>query len=348
MLGRHGLQASRVGYQGLPEPDHQAGQHPRAVGRGSRMSVGHNSRMDLDQSAAEFEAQRPRLFGLAYRLLGSAVEAEDVVQEAFLRWHKADRRYIESPSAWLAKVVTNLSLTVLESARVRRERYVGTWLPEPVFTGEGALDPLPTAERRELVSLALLVLLERLTPVERGVFVLREAFAYGYREIAEVFDLSEVNCRQILRRAVLRLGEQRTRFTPSPAQHQQITARFLAAALAGDLAGLQRLLADGVTVWTDGNGRVGAVRRPIVGRDRAAHYLTGMRRLADEGVEFVIVEVNGEPAVIGQTGDRVLGVIALKISGGGISELRNVVNPDKLAFLGRQLSRSAGLSGPSE
>jgi RNA polymerase sigma-70 factor (ECF subfamily) len=301
--------------------------------------------VDLDGLSAEFEAQRSRLFGLAYRLLGSAAEAEDVVQDAFLRWHKADRRYIGSPPAWLTKVVSNLSLTVLDSARVRRERYVGPWLPEPVLTGDGSLDPLETAERRESVSLALLVLLERLTPVERGVFVLREAFGYSHGEIADVFDLSEANCRQILHRAVLRLGERRARFAPSPVQRQQITAGFLAAALAGDLPGLERLLAAEATAWTDGGGRVSAARRPVRGRDRVARYLTGIRRWAIQDVEYLVTDVNGEPAVIGRAGDRVVGVMVVEITGDRVSGLRNVVNPDKLIFLSRQVSHLAGLPG---
>lgn len=267
-----------------------------------------------------------------------------MVQEAFVRWHGAERRHVGSPAAWLTKVVTNLSLTVLSSARVRRERYVGAWLPEPVFTGDGLLDPPHSAERRESVSLAMLVLLERLTPVERGVFVLREAFGYSYREIAEVFALSEVNCRQIGRRAALRLGEQRTRFTPSPVQHRKITAQFLAASLAGDLTGLEQLLAAGVSVWTDSGGRVGAARRPIVGRERVARYLTGMRRWITEGVGFALTEVNGEPAVIGRVYDHVVGVMVVEITDGRVSALRNVVNPDKLVFLDRQVSHLPGLS----
>lgn len=307
-------------------------------------ALSHTGRVDLDGSSAEFEAQRSRLFSLAYRLLGSATEAEDVVQEAFVRWHGAERRHVGSPAAWLTKVVTNLSLTVLSSARVRRERYVGAWLPEPVFTGDGLLDPPHSAERRESVSLAMLVLLERLTPVERGVFVLREAFGYSYREIAEVFALSEVNCRQIGRRAALRLGEQRTRFTPSPVQHRKITAQFLAASLAGDLTGLEQLLAAGVSVWTDSGGRVGAARRPIVGRERVARYLTGMRRWITEGVGFALTEVNGEPAVIGRVYDHVVGVMVVEITDGRVSALRNVVNPDKLVFLDRQVSHLPGLS----
>ena len=297
--------------------------------------------MDADLPRPEFEAYRPRLFGLAYRLLGSAAEAEDVVQEAFLRWHRTDRRRIDSPPAWLAKVVTNLSLTVLDSARVRRERYVGPWLPEPVLTGDGSLDPPETAERRESVSLALLVLLERLTPVERGVFVLREAFGYSYSEIADVFDRSEANCRQILHRATLRLGEHRKRFTPSPAEHHQITAGFLAAALAGDLPALERLLTDEVVAWSDGGGRVSTARRPVYGRDRVARYVAGVRRWAADGTRCVITEVNGEPAVVGVAGREVLWVMVLEITDGRISALRNVINPDKLAFLGRQVAQLA-------
>jgi RNA polymerase sigma-70 factor (ECF subfamily) len=302
-----------------------------------------NDRMDLDQSSVEFEAQRSRLFGLAYRLLGSAAEAEDVVQEGFLRWHAAEKSYIESPPAWLTKVVTNLSLTVLDSARVRRERYVGEWLPEPLLTGAGLPDPIQIVERAESVSLALLVLLERLTPVERGVFVLREAFDYSHREIAEVFDLSEVNCRQILRRAAGRLGEPQARFVASSSQHQEITARFLAAALAGDLPGLERFLAAGVTVWTDAGGHVSAPGRPIYGRARVARYVAGMRQWVNDGVEFVTTEVNAEPAVVGWVGGRVVGVMVVEISGGKISGVRSILNPDKLMFLGRQLSHLIGL-----
>ncbi|GGS67730.1 sigma-70 family RNA polymerase sigma factor [Streptomyces violaceus] len=168
--------------------------------------------------ADEFEVHRPRLFSLAYRLLGSAEEAEDAVQDAYLRYSGADRAGIEHPAAWLAKVVTNLCLNRLTSARARRERYVGTWLPEPVVTGNGALGPLESAEQRDAVSMAMLVLLERLTPTERAVYVLREAFGYGHREIAGVLDLSEANCRQVYRRAVRRVGEPQARFEPASEQ----------------------------------------------------------------------------------------------------------------------------------
>lgn len=166
-------------------------------------------------TAEEFTAHRPRMFGLAYRLLGSAEEAEDVVQDAYLRWSGADRQAIEHPGAWLARVVTNLCLNRLTSARVQREAYVGPWLPEPVFTQDGSLGPLESAEQRDAVSTALLVLLERLTPTERAVYVLREAFDYGHRDIAGVLNLSEANCRQLYRRAVQRVA------TPRLASHRQ-------------------------------------------------------------------------------------------------------------------------------
>jgi RNA polymerase sigma-70 factor (ECF subfamily) len=299
-------------------------------------------------SAAEFEPERPRLFGLAYRLLGSAADAEDIVQDAFLRWEKEDRSRLASPPAWLTRVVTNLCLNLLTSARQRRETYPGPWLPEPVLTDGGLLGPLETAERREAVSLALLALLERLTPAERGVFVLREAFGYSYRDIGGVLGLSEVNCRQIHRRSARRLGERPARFTPSAQQRRAITERFLAAAGTGDLAGLEALLTDDVVSWADGGGKVVVARRPVRGRERVAPYLIGgmrwmARHIADPQVW--IGEVNGEPAVIGALGGTVIGVLVLEITDRHISGIRAVANPDKLTFLTRQMSRPAPLSG---
>ena len=167
-----------------------------------------------DSATAEFEAQRPQLFGLAYRMLGSAVDAEDVVQDAYLRWQGADQQAIAVPQAWLAKVVTNLCLKLLSSARARRERYAGPWLPEPVLTEDGTLGPLDEVAQRESVSLALLLLLERLTPAERAVFVLREAFGYSHAETAQLLELSEANCRQLQHRARDRIAEDRPRFRP--------------------------------------------------------------------------------------------------------------------------------------
>lgn len=298
------------------------------------------------ESVAEFEGQRRRLFGLAYRLLGSADEAEDVVQDAFIRWDAADRASIERPSAWLAKVVTNLCLNRLTAARATRERYVGPWLPEPVLTEDSTLGPLETVEQRDLVSLALLVLLERLTPAERAVFVLREAFGYGHQEVAEIMELSEANCRQLYRRAGQRIAESRTRFQPDREQRERLAERFLAAARGGDLSGLERLLAADVTSWADGGGQVSSARRPVAGRDRVVRYLVGGFRKIGTGYDYEFAEVNGATAILVSWGDALLGVVTLEFDGERIAALRIVINPDKLGFVARQLSHSRELTGP--
>lgn len=289
-------------------------------------------------TADEFETHRPRLFGLAYRMLGSAEEAEDTVQDAYLRFSGADRGAIAHPAAWLAKVVTNLCLTRLTSARARREQYVGPWLPEPVVTSDGTLGPLESAEQRDAVSMAMLVLLERLTPTERAVYVLREAFAYGHREIAEVLDLTEANCRQLYRRAVQRVSEPRSRFESTPERQEELVASFVAAARDGDLARLEKLLAADVVWSSDGGGKVSAARRPVEGREKVSRFLVGLVERFMEGVHFTTAEVNGEPAVAAWAGEALLGVVALELRDGLVVHARAVVNPDKLAFAGRQLA----------
>jgi RNA polymerase sigma-70 factor (TIGR02957 family) len=297
--------------------------------------------------AEEFESQRPRLFGLAYRLLGSAGEAEDAVQDAYLRLHATDRATIGSLSAWLSKVVTNVCLNRLTSARARREIYVGPWLPEPVITSDGTLGPLETAELRESVSIALLSLMERLGPRERAVFVLREAFGYSHRDIGEVMETTEANARQLHRRAKQRLGDPAPRFQPDPARWRDLVDRFLTASRSGDVAGLVPMLTADVTSTADGGGKVAAARRPVVGRDRVARYVAGAfgRPLPAVQLQFG-VEVNGEPAVLGFTDSVLAGVLFFQTDGDRIAALRVVANPDKLRFLGRQLSHAAGLSGP--
>ena len=291
--------------------------------------------------AEEFQAQRPRLFGLAYRLLGSAVDAEDTVQDAYLRWQSADQQAIVAPSAWLTKVVTNLCLNRLASARAQRERYAGPWLPEPVLTEDGALGPLDDVAQRESVSLALLVLLERLTPAERGVFVLREAFGYSHGETAQILELSEANCRQLQRRARDRLAQHRgaqdrPRFRAERAHWRSLAERFLAAARAGDLRSLERMLAADVTAWTDGGGKVTAARRPVAGRAQVARYLAGAIGRFGGDARAVFAEVNGAPAILGVAGGTLVGVLVLEVSGGEISALRAVANPDKLRFAAGQ------------
>jgi RNA polymerase sigma-70 factor (TIGR02957 family) len=295
----------------------------------------------------EFEAERRRLFGLAYRLLGSASEAEDVVQDAFLRWNATDRGSIVVPAAWLTRAVTNLCLNRLASASRRREEYVGLWLPEPVLTEDGSLGPLETLEQRDSISIALLLLLERLTPAERAVFVLREAFGYDHREIAEILELSEANCRQLHRRARQHVGEPRRRFTTSRERWSGLVGRFLAAAAAGDLESLEKLLAEDVTAWADGGGRVTAARRPIRGRDRVGRFVAGLTRKFGGEVVLGVADVNGEPALLAWTGEALTAVILADFVDDRLGSVRSVLNPDKLGFAERQASRLSRSPGPS-
>jgi RNA polymerase sigma-70 factor (ECF subfamily) len=279
-----------------------------------------------------FSGERGRLFGLAYRLLGSASDAEDIVQEAFLRWHAADQQAIEAPGMWLTKVVTNLCLNHLTSARVRRER-TGEWLPEPVLTEHGDLGPLETAEQRESVSLALLVLLERLTPVERAVFMLREAFGYPYEDIAALVSTSEANCRQLHSRARRRIGDGRPRFPAPDDQARRLAERFIAAARSGDLVALEDLLTADVTAWVDA---CPYARRRVRGRD-------GVGRLAGSALtrfapRTIVTEANAATALLFVRADALLGVTVLETDEGRIRSLRTITDPDKLAFAQRSLT----------
>ncbi|MGH4030502.1 RNA polymerase sigma-70 factor [Actinomycetota bacterium Odt1-20B] len=272
-------------------------------------------------------------------MLGSAQEAEDAVQDAYLRFSGAERADIEHVGAWLAKVTTNLCLNRLTSARARREEYVGPWLPEPVVTSGGALGPLESAEQREAVSMALLVLLERLTPVERAVYVLREAFAYSHGEIAGVLDLSEANCRQLYGRAVRRVAGERPRFEATEERRRQLVESFVAAAREGDLAGLERLLAADAVWWSDGGGKVTAARRPLVGRERIARFLVGGWEKFATGMDLSYAEVNGAPALVGRFAGALVGLAVFECAGdGSLVAVRTVVNPDKLGFVERQLA----------
>jgi len=290
--------------------------------------------------ADEFETHRPRLFGLAYRMLGSADEAEDTVQDAYLRFSGADRAGIEHPAAWLAKVVTNLCLNRLTSARARRESYVGVWLPEPVVTSDGTLGPLESAEQREAVSLAMLVLLERLSPTERAVYVLREAFGYGHREIAEALDLTEANSRQLYRRAVRRVSEERPRFEPVPEQQEELVTSFITAARDGDLAGLEKLLTADVTFSSDGGGKLRAALRAVEGPDKVARLVAGVVERFTAGLAFTRPEVNGAQGLAVWDGDALFGMVAFEVRDGLISHVRAVLNPDKLNFAQRQLTHA--------
>ncbi len=307
--------------------------------------------------AEVFENERHRLFGLAYRLLGSASDAEDVLQDAFLRWAGTDRTNVKEPAAWLTTVVTNLSLNRLTSARQKREHYVGTWLPEPVLTSNGSLGPLETAERRDSVSLALLVLLEQLTPPERAVFVLHESFGYRHQEIAHVLGLTEAHSRQLLRRARQRVAAHRTPARPIPKEWQDLVESFFAAATAGDVERLERLLAEDASYSGDGGGKAPVARRPVLGRHRVAHFFAKVfpRYLADpsyrNGVGLMVSEVNGEPGILAWSNGVLEAVLMADVAEHHIAGLWVMMNPDKLRFVARQMAglpRGEGLGWPGE
>jgi RNA polymerase sigma-70 factor (ECF subfamily) len=282
-----------------------------------------------------FEAVRPRLFGIAYRMLGSAADAEDVLQDAWLRWDTADRDAVAEPGAYLATVVTRLSIASLTSARSERESYVGPWLPEPVDTSS---DPLLGAERAEALSLAVLLLLERLAPAERAAFVLHAAFDYPHARVAEVLETSEANARQLYSRARKHLDAERAREV-APAERARLLAAFLAAAEAGDLAALEGVLARDVVSISDGGGKVLAARKIVDGPERVAHFLLGVLEKFGHGITAHPVVVNGEPAVLGRRGDGFpLALWTVDAAADGIRGVFIVLNPDKLSRFG---SRSA-------
>jgi RNA polymerase sigma-70 factor (ECF subfamily) len=279
-----------------------------------------------------FSELRPLLFSIAYRMLGSVSDAEDMVQEAFLRWERVAAAEVESPKAYLSSVVTRLCIDHLRSARVARETYVGPWLPEPVLTG-AAGEGHGVEERAELadsLSMAFLVLLESLTPVERAVFLLRETFGYSYDEIAGMVGRSAANCRQIAVRARKQIEARRPRFEASERGRDEITARFMDACTTGDLEGLVGLLADDIVLWSDGGGKVTAARKPIAGRDAVARFLLGLYKKWAGQFASRPAEVNGQPGFLLEAGGQRIGVLVLDVEGGLIGAVRIVVNPDKL------------------
>jgi RNA polymerase sigma factor (sigma-70 family) len=284
-----------------------------------------------------FERSRPRLEAIAYRLLGSAEEAQDVVQETFLRWHAADVDRIEVPEAWLTKVLTNLCLNQLTSARVRRETYVGQWLPEPLLAGDPMLGPGDTAEQRETVSYAVLTLMERLTPNERVVYVLREAFDYPHRDIAEVLDITETASQQILHRARKHVAYGRTRSEIDRAAAQRIVEEFLAAATSGRTDELVRLLTKDAVAIGDGGGKVPARAQGFEGAVAVAKFVWGLfkparskRAIVGGSPEIYAWAANGEPAVVAVVAGRVVAIMCLEVTADGITACRMQANPDKL------------------
>ncbi len=295
-----------------------------------------------EDGGGEFEECRGLLFSVAYRMLGTVADAEDVVQDAWLRWSGADRANVEDPRAYLVRIVTNTAIDRLRAARVRRESYVGPWLPEPVLT---APDVAEDVELAESVSLAMLVVLETLSPLERAVFVLREVFGFSHAEIADTLDRSEASVRQVAHRARRHVAERRTRFAAGRAEQRRVTEEFLSAAVGGDLERLLALLAPEVVLVSDGGGKRNAPRRPLVGAAEVARFLLGIAGRTYDGVPAqdmsrAIADVNGAAGAVVYGGGRALTVMVAEVEGGRVRALHLVANPDKLRTIeeGREVA----------
>jgi RNA polymerase sigma-70 factor, ECF subfamily len=285
-------------------------------------------------SVESFETYRPSLFAIAYRLLGSAMDAEDLVQETYLRYQTTPPSSIHSLKAYLTTILVRLGMDQLQLARRAREVYVGPWLPEPILTEElgDPAHPDSRVELEESISLAFLVLLEQLQPFERAVFLLHEVFEYPFAEIAAMLGKSEVACRSSFSRAKHHLRAHRPRFTPAPDQHRQLLASFLAAVQGGDLNSLTQLLSEEVILWTDGGGKTKtAALRPISGREAVVRISLKTRRFWPESMRYEIREVNGEPALVGRADNgQAWTVLAVEVEHGQIRAIRIIANPGKL------------------
>jgi RNA polymerase sigma-70 factor (ECF subfamily) len=290
-----------------------------------------------------FAEHRNLLFAVAYRILGSAADAEDAVQDAWVRWSAGDRSRVADPKAYLVRIVAHVAMDRLRSAQARRETYVGPWLPEPILTDTA--DDVATAES---VSMALLVVLENLSPLERAVFVLKEAFGFGYDEIADAVDRSADTVRQAAHRARGHVRARRPRFPASPARQRAVTERFVAAATGGDINVLMELLAPEVTLWTDGGGKVRQAMRPVSGAERVAAWFAGVGRRPYQGVppaemSAQLVELNGGTGVVFTGAGRVLGTLSMDLDADGrIVAIHNVANPDKLGAVSQRTIHHIG------
>ncbi len=284
-----------------------------------------------DSALAIFEEHRSQLFGIAYRMLGSVADAEDLIQDAWLKWSSVDTDQVDQARAYLARTIANLSLNRLKSAAARRETYVGPWLPEPLVTEE---DAAYEVEQAEAVSLAMLVVLETLSPLERAVFVLKEVFGFSFGEIAGMLDRSETSVRQVGTRARSHVQARRPRYDAPADTRRRVTDEFLAACLGGDLNQVMELLAPDVTAWTDGGGKIRAALRPLHGRDKIARWILGVLagQLPDLGIHPVLV--NGEPGLLATSAGVPDNVVALDLnSDNRIEAIRLIRNPDKLRHI---------------
>jgi RNA polymerase sigma-70 factor (ECF subfamily) len=284
-----------------------------------------------DDSLAEFLKVRPRLFGIAYRMLGSAAEAEDIVQDVWLRWQVADRSAVLDPPAFLATTATRLAINLAQSAHSRRETHVGPWLPEPVDT---STDPQLGAERGEALEFAVLLLLEKLSPTERAAYVLREAFDYPYRQIAEILQLEEANTRQLVTRARQHIADGR-RAPVSSTEQRRLLETFIAAAQKGDLAALEGLLASDVVSYSDGGGVVRAARTPIAGRERVAKFITAFASHFWTGVTLTWIQTNGQSSVLISRDGAVVTVATIDASAEGIGQILWMMRPSKLTAIAK-------------
>ena len=289
---------------------------------------------DLEVDAAAFEEWRPLLFGIAYRMLGSAADAEDVVQDASIRWLRRRDHAVQSVRAYLVTIVTRLCLDQLDSARSKRVTYAGPWLPEPVV-----VDEVAAAEKADSLSLAFLVLLEELTPLERATYLLHDIFGYSFEEVARSLGRTGAACRQLGARARKRIEERRQRFDADLRQGRELTDRFLVACATGDLSGLLSMLSNDVVVWTDGGGKVRAAMRPVVGPYRASRFLLNVAKRL-HGVPVATI-LNGQPATVFVEAGTVMAALVLDIMDGCVVGVRSVTNPDKLVRLSARLPASA-------
>lgn len=285
----------------------------------------------LDQAVSAFLSVRPRLFGVAYRILGTVAEAEDIVQDAWLRWQSTDRAAVQDATAFLITTTTRLAINLTQSARTRRETYIGPWLPEPVDTSS---NPALGAERGEALELAVLLLLEKLTPNERAAYVLREAFDYSYGEIANILQITEANARQLVTRARKHIADER-RAPANAAERQRLFAAFVSAAQKGDLAELEQLFAADVVSYSDGGGVATAARIPILGRARVAKFISSFSSHFWIGVTLTPMETNGQPSVLISRGDTLLALLSIDASVQGIGQIMWIMNPAKLAALSK-------------
>jgi RNA polymerase sigma-70 factor (ECF subfamily) len=294
----------------------------RASVKGTRRVAGRSCL----NSIQEFEKHRSRLFGIAYRMLGSVTDAEDLVQETFLRWQRQSE--IRATEAWLTAVITRLSIDLLRSSHHQRETYVGTWLPEPLVTE--SQENRAAGKLADSLSQAFLVLLETLSPSERAALLLREIFEYDYPEIAQILKKSEDNCRQMVSRAKQRLSSRQPRFRPSAEQAERILHQFLRTCADGDMTGLLELLTDDVVAYTDGGGRVPAAPKPLLGASQVSRFFINIRKNLPSNLQWWFATVNGGPGIVFSAGGIVNSVAGFRLDGDRIREIYIVNNPDKL------------------